>query len=817
METSSPNKNLGSWLKFMNNPKSLSTDSFATPNSNPTITTNNRIGNTRPKLSKSFSSNNKIVLPQQKSQQTQDTLQYDIPNSNNNNNNNNNMASYKQYRDDFLKQRHSFHGRVFGVTLQESLSTASAEVIVQSESVSFGKIPVVVAKCGAFLKSNGLNTQGIFRIAGNSKRVKNLQYMFSTPDYGVKFNNWESFTVHDAATILRRYLNNLEEPLIPIACYNKFREPLISKPRILKNMQRGGSNFISRDQENLLKKQGKELEEMKNSITEQEYRRRRKSNHHKRKLIRDIRYALKSYEKCFHNLNKDSKQLLIYLLDLLSLFSQHSDKNLMTSKNLAAIFQPSILSHPDHDMDPREYEISRYCVEFLIDFSYKLLPHLLKLGEYKANSNPIVAPTPISTVGTTKNNVPKTDHSSNGKLPAIITTTSPSEGANIVNTRSLDNRSIERVGSPMLPQPRKAISPLLNTRKLHVKTTRPHSKSLSSKPAILPDVLIIKNRSSIWMDSAPDDELDDDDYDDDDDDDDDGDYDYYDHYYGVKEKERVKHTIKQKPHTFQHNSNNQRKIEASAASNIDSEDSSFDDLTNSFSENQLELAAGDLKKSNNNSHSTLDGIIRNVQSGYANSADHTAAKNIRNQLFCANANTSNSVNSVISATNNNLSVPNLSIPRVRTKRSTSSLNLNSSISNSYSPVTPIFAPSPLTGSNSDQDNVVTVIPRNFIDTNEQQQCAVDTNGASNHSSASTTPITPTANATHINNHSATISNDNNGSSTTKCTATATNVKITSFPSDADENFLRPLKPHGNGVKTKKRDSWFQRIRSHSPI
>lgn len=72
----------------------------------------------------------------------------------------------------FLSNRNGFTGRVFGVTLAESLSVASAEVIVQSELVSFGRIPIVVAKCGAYLKANGLETSGIFRIAGNGKRVK---------------------------------------------------------------------------------------------------------------------------------------------------------------------------------------------------------------------------------------------------------------------------------------------------------------------------------------------------------------------------------------------------------------------------------------------------------------------------------------------------------------------------------------------------------------------------------------------------------------------------------------------------------------------
>ena len=53
----------------------------------------------------------------------------------------------------------------------------------------------------------------------------------------------------------------------------------------------------------------------------------------------------------------------------------NSNENLMSSRNLAAIFQPSILLHPQHDMDPEEYALSQAVVEFLIQYAYKLLPN----------------------------------------------------------------------------------------------------------------------------------------------------------------------------------------------------------------------------------------------------------------------------------------------------------------------------------------------------------------------------------------------------------------------------------------------------------
>jgi len=48
-------------------------------------------------------------------------------------------------------------------------------------------------------------------------------------------------------------------------------------------------------------------------------------------------------------------------------FASKSDLNKMTTGNLAAIFQPGILSHPQHDMAPQEYRLSQDVLIFLIE------------------------------------------------------------------------------------------------------------------------------------------------------------------------------------------------------------------------------------------------------------------------------------------------------------------------------------------------------------------------------------------------------------------------------------------------------------------
>jgi hypothetical protein len=56
-------------------------------------------------------------------------------------------------------------------------------------------IPVVVAKCGLYLKEHGTEVEGAFRISGSSKRMRELQTLFDTgPKVGSpkhSHENWD--------------------------------------------------------------------------------------------------------------------------------------------------------------------------------------------------------------------------------------------------------------------------------------------------------------------------------------------------------------------------------------------------------------------------------------------------------------------------------------------------------------------------------------------------------------------------------------------------------------------------------------------------
>ncbi|CAG7959169.1 unnamed protein product [Penicillium nalgiovense] len=218
---------------------------------------------------------------------------------------------------------------IFGIALNVSIKYANVAISLTNdhgESFIYGYVPIVVAKCGVFLKEKATDVEGIFRLNGSAKRIKDLQEVFDSPERYGKGLDWSGYTVHDAANVLRRYLNQLPEPIVPLEFYERFREPL----RIYQRQVLEGKDTADAD----------------------------KFDHAK---------AVETYQNLIIELPPLNKQLLLYILDLLAVFASKSDQNRMPSANLSAIFQPGMLSHPQHDMSPEEYKLSQDVLIFLIE------------------------------------------------------------------------------------------------------------------------------------------------------------------------------------------------------------------------------------------------------------------------------------------------------------------------------------------------------------------------------------------------------------------------------------------------------------------
>jgi len=205
---------------------------------------------------------------------------------------------------------------VFGKPLKESLKYASVQISTANangELYVWGYIPVVVAKSGLHLKEQATEVEGTFRVNGSNRRMRELQAKFETPPRYGKDLDWKSepYTTHDVASVFRRFLTQMPETVIPYNMYHDFRNALAKKP-------------YNQDE------------------------------------------VIATYKRLIRSMPRANQYLLLYVLDLLSVFARKSDKNLMTPANLAVIFRPAILSHPDHELLPKEHQLSQDVLEFLI-------------------------------------------------------------------------------------------------------------------------------------------------------------------------------------------------------------------------------------------------------------------------------------------------------------------------------------------------------------------------------------------------------------------------------------------------------------------
>ncbi|KAK9712837.1 GTPase activating protein (GAP) for Rho1p [Basidiobolus ranarum] len=266
---------------------------------------------------------------------------------------------------------------IFGVPVAASIRYAGARINIRpDEGYLCYTMPIVIVKCGEYLRRHvdaAQGTKGIFRVNGSARRVNEIQSLFDlAPDYGQNVS-LESYTVHDAANLFRRYLNSLPEPVIVHQLYFLFRKVY---------------DEYHQDEE---------------------------------KLIR-------AFQASMVYLPHAHQALLIYILDLLGFFAAQAEQTLMNTSNLASVFQPCILAHPTHELNPEEYKISQSVVACLIKNHHRLsmARHALE-RQKEPPSTPIKPPSPVT----------ERPHQVISGLKRSKTTASPPLNRQLIRTLSL--------------------------------------------------------------------------------------------------------------------------------------------------------------------------------------------------------------------------------------------------------------------------------------------------------------------------------------------------------------------------------------------
>ncbi|XP_063746323.1 rho GTPase-activating protein 24 isoform X6 [Eleginops maclovinus] len=169
-----------------------------------------------------------------------------------------------------------FHG-IFGQKLEET---------VRYERRFGNKLaPMLVEQCVDFIRQWGLREEGLFRLPGQANLVKELQDAF---DCGEKPSFDCNTDVHTVASLLKLYLRELPEPVVP---FNKYDDFLAC------------AKLLSKDDE----------------------------------------MGMKELRKLVENLPRVNYNLLKYICRFLDEVQSYSGVNKMSVQNLATVFGPNIL------------------------------------------------------------------------------------------------------------------------------------------------------------------------------------------------------------------------------------------------------------------------------------------------------------------------------------------------------------------------------------------------------------------------------------------------------------------------------------------
>ncbi|NWH66963.1 RHG22 protein, partial [Geococcyx californianus] len=145
--------------------------------------------------------------------------------------------------------------------------------------------PLLVEQCVDFIRERGLMEEGLFRMPGQANLVKDLQDSFDCGEKPLFDSNTD---VHTVASLLKLYLRELPEPVIPFAKYEDFLSC---------------GQLLSKDE-------GEGTQE----------------------LVKQVK-----------NLPQANYNLLKYICKFLDEVQAHSSINKMSVQNLATVFGPNIL------------------------------------------------------------------------------------------------------------------------------------------------------------------------------------------------------------------------------------------------------------------------------------------------------------------------------------------------------------------------------------------------------------------------------------------------------------------------------------------
>ncbi|XP_022614048.1 rho GTPase-activating protein 25-like [Seriola dumerili] len=109
--------------------------------------------------------------------------------------------------------------RVIGVPTTGVFAKSLMDTVTYEQRFGPHMVPILVQKCVEFIKEHGLDEEGIFRLPGQDNAVKQFRDAF---DAGERPSFPSDTDVHTVASLLKLYLRELPEPVVPWTQYQDF-------------------------------------------------------------------------------------------------------------------------------------------------------------------------------------------------------------------------------------------------------------------------------------------------------------------------------------------------------------------------------------------------------------------------------------------------------------------------------------------------------------------------------------------------------------------------------------------------------------------
>ena len=210
-------------------------------------------------------------------------------------------------------------------------------------------VPHLITTCIDFIESNEefLQVEGLYRKSGSQLQIEAIEKeIYGTNSINYKFP--DSIDINIVANILKRFLRNLQNPVIPYELY----EPLI--------------NFVKEN--DLMNKLPFKIDNHSNESGFNSSANPNISNHDQQ-LVKYFSGRLQSL--LFQQMPREHLNLLQMLVAHVNHVAKWQEENLMSLHNLSLVFTPSLFHDSNFERDIIDMQERNYLIEYL--FTYKII------------------------------------------------------------------------------------------------------------------------------------------------------------------------------------------------------------------------------------------------------------------------------------------------------------------------------------------------------------------------------------------------------------------------------------------------------------